>query len=121
VATKSSFSDKLFLRRTMPYCISEKNRSNFNKGSLARNAIRKIVESAREKEKLVLEEDKLIGNPCGENNFKMDTGTYLVEKDSRSIIFFISESERRKMRKEAKGQKSLIKKKKSGKKKKFKF
>jgi len=121
VAARSSFSDKLILRKSIPYCVSEKNRPNFNKGSLARNAVRRIVESAREKEKLVLEEDKLTGSPCGENNFKMDIGTYLVEKDSKSIIFFISENERRKMRKEARGQKALMKKKKTRKKKKFKF
>ena len=78
--------------RSIPYSVADRNKADFNKGRLSRAAIRAIINRDNS---FVLEDSVLTGTPCGEMDKKMDTGVFLVEKDSKRILFYLTKSEER--------------------------
>ena len=81
--------------RSYPFSDSEVNQQYFNKGRLSKAAVRAIVN--RDKD-FILDEEMLIGVPCTENDKKMDFGSYLVERGSSKIIFFLTKAEEKELK-----------------------
>ena len=93
VAQKSPF--ETFNCRSYPYSVADRNKTEFHKGRLSKAAIRAIVNRDNT---FVLEDGVLDGTPFGDNDKKMDMGVFLVEKNSKRILFFLTKSEEREIK-----------------------
>ncbi len=81
---------KTFSCRSFPYSVGEQNIHHFNKGRLSRASIRAII---NRDQSFVLDDELLVGVPCSEDDKKLDSGAYLVERGGNKIIFFITKSD----------------------------
>ena len=86
---------KTFSCHSFPFSVGEQNKLNFNKGHLSTVSIRKIINKDHD---FVIDGDALKGSPCSDEDKKIEGGSFLVEKGTHNIIFFLTRNEEKSMK-----------------------